>query len=126
MDIVNKNIVAVDINSCVSLCHQLAVAGGWWTGLDPEDPMVGATKIALCHSELSEALEGIRKNLMDEHLPLRPMTEVELGDAVIRIFDYAGARGFDLGGAIVDKLEYNQIRADHKAENRDAEGGKKI
>lgn len=52
------------------------------------------------------------------------MREVELADAVIRIFDLAGAYGMDLGGAIAEKLAYNAHRADHKPEARAAAGGK--
>ena len=84
------------------------------------------TLIALCHSELSEALEGARKNLMDDHLPHRKMLEVELADCMIRIFDIAGLLELDLGGAIADKHHYNANRADHKRENRAADGGKKF
>jgi len=83
-----------------------------------------AEKLCLIHSEVSEAMEGYRKGLMDDHLPHRPMIEVELADAVIRIADLAGALGLDLGGAIAEKLQYNQARADHKPENRAKEGGK--
>jgi len=54
------------------------------------------------------------------------MEEVELADAMIRIMDYAGWRGFDLAGAMSDKLHYNLHRADHKPEARAAEGGKKF
>lgn len=61
---------------------------------------------------------------MDDHLPDRPMIEVELADAVIRIADLAGYLGLDLGGAIMAKLEYNRRRADHKLENRAKQGGK--
>ena len=79
----------------------------------------------LCVSELSEAMEGHRKNLMDDHLPTRKMFEVELADCIIRIFDIAGAVGLDLGGAFVEKMTYNANRADHKPENRLKENGKK-
>jgi hypothetical protein len=69
-------------------------------------------------------MEGDRKNLMDDKLPHRPMREVELADAVIRIFDLAGAYGMDIAGAIVEKMAFNAVRPDHKIENRVAEGGK--
>jgi NTP pyrophosphatase (non-canonical NTP hydrolase) len=54
------------------------------------------------------------------------MREVELADAVIRIFDLAGAYRMDLAGAIAEKMAFNASRADHKIENRAAEGGKKF
>ena len=76
--------------------------------------------------EIAEAMEGERKDLMDDHLPHRKMAEVELADAVIRILDYAGAFGYDVEGAIEEKLEYNKHRADHKRENRAKEGGKQF
>lgn len=101
----------------------------WWT-----DPVTGESidvdakvpeKLCLIHSEISEAMEGHRKGLQDDKLPHRPMVEVELADAVIRIFDLAGQMGLDLGGAIVEKHAYNQTRADHSREARLAAGGKK-
>ena len=49
------------------------------------------TFVCLFHSELSEAMEGLRKNLMDDHLPQYPMFQVELADFVIRCFDYLGS-----------------------------------
>jgi NTP pyrophosphatase (non-canonical NTP hydrolase) len=108
-----------------------AKAAGWHnnpktgaTRTAEENKAMFATRIALCHSELSEALEGDRKNLMDDHLPHRPMAEVELADTVIRVFDLAGAMGYDLGGAIAEKLAYNAKRADHKHAARNAAGGK--
>jgi hypothetical protein len=84
------------------------------------------TMIALCHSELSEALEGARKDLWDDHLTNRPMSEVELADCIIRILDLAGREGYDVAGALAEKHEYNRTRADHQLKNREAEGGKKF
>jgi NTP pyrophosphatase (non-canonical NTP hydrolase) len=109
-----------------NLCH--AAAATWWTDLKTGEDLRQANnvpeKLMLVVSELAEAMEGHRKNLMDDKLPHRPMVEVELADAVIRIFDLAGAKGYDVAGAIAEKLEFNAQRADHKPENRLAEGGK--
>ena len=112
------------VNQLTELCHGLAKEAGWWEGADITNPNFIPMKLCLIHSEVSEAMEGARKNLMDDHLPERTMLEVELADAVIRIMDTAGGLGLDLGGAIADKLLYNTERADHKAENRAKENGK--
>ena len=125
-DVVFSALTGIDCS--IALCHGLALRAGWWT-----DPATGQPKerndgelIALMHSELSEALEGLRKNMNDSHLPHRKSVEVELADTLIRIFDYAGARALDLSGAMAEKLAYNQQRADHKLENRAADDGKKF
>ena len=107
------------------------VAAGWWHNISTGVPhpkgdvTLILSKLALVHSEVSEAVEGVRKGLMDDKLPHRPMAEVELADAIIRAFDLAGHEGWNLSGAIIEKLYYNDQRADHKIENRLAEGGKK-
>jgi hypothetical protein len=163
--------------------HSQNVELGWW---DKERPY--HVFACLFHSELSEAMEGDRKGLMDDHLPKHPMFQVELADFVIRCldwlgsmnwldydflvvmrksnsvefiadmhhavstsynlmndpyyrnrdapmrviasavvycFDHAELKGFDLLKIILEKVEYNKHRADHKRENRDKEGGKK-
>lgn len=109
------------INNLTTLCHSLSREAGWH-----DNPREVGTMIALIHSEVSEALEGFRKDLNDDHLPHRKNAEVELADAVIRICDLAGLLQMDIGGALIDKLKYNQNRADHKRENREKEGGKKF
>lgn len=100
---------------------------GWWDKVTTEQQLFDATpgKLCLIHSEISEAMEGHRKNLMDDHLPHHSMFGVELADAVIRIADLAGKHGIDLGPIIAEKMEYNAVRPDHKRENRELVGGKK-
>lgn len=112
-------------------CYGIAKSSGWHNDLKTGQPRTPEqnnelfpTRIALCHSELSEALEGHRKASWDDHLPRRKMAEVELADTVIRVFDLAGCMGFDLGAAIAEKLTYNARRADHKPEHRKTENGK--
>lgn len=97
----------------------------WWKDLDTGrhlDRNKGEM-LALIHSEISECLEGIRKNLMDDKLPHRKMA---LADAMIRILDYAGGFKLDLQGAFEDKMAYNATRADHDPENRRGTHGKKF
>ncbi|MAI75058.1 MAG: hypothetical protein CMN46_02725 [SAR116 cluster bacterium] len=121
----NENILG--LNRCVKDCHEAAVKGGWWHDSNgkKKDRNVGEL-LCLIHSEISEAMEGARKDLMDTHLKHRSMMEVELADAIIRIFDLAESRNFNLGETIYEKLEYNKNRADHKINNRLKEGGKKF
>ncbi len=100
----------------------------WWLDLETGEPLKRNVGEMLClvHSEISEALEGHRKDLMDDHLKDRKMLEVELADAMIRILDLGAGLGLDLGGAMEEKCIYNRVRADHKIENRKKEGGKKF
>lgn len=121
----NKGII-MNLNELSKLCHDANIK--WWQNLQTGE-LINRNKgelIALIHSELSEALEGERKNLMDDKLPHRKMAEVELVDALIRIFDYAGGYGYDLQGAFDEKMAYNAKREDHKAEARSSANGKKF
>lgn len=117
------------IDNLVKLCHGRNVKAGWWTDLATGEDLHGKRNVGellmLCVSELAEAMEGHRKNLMDDKLPQYPMITVELADCIIRIFDLAGALNLDLGQAFVDKLEFNRTREDHRPENRMQDGGKR-
>lgn len=121
--------VSMAVHVLVNACHGAASKAGWWvdpkTGVDVRDnPLCFSNKVALIHSEVSEALEGDRKNKMDDHLPHLPSRDVEMADALIRICDTAGGFALALASATVEKLAYNAQRADHKIENRQQEGGK--
>lgn len=105
----------------------------WW-----QDPQTGLPKdrnngemLMLTVSELAEAMEGDRKDLMDDHLPQYPMYVVELVDAMIRIFDQLGhakmpdGRAVNVEQVFNAKMEYNRTRKDHSHEARLSTGGKK-
>jgi NTP pyrophosphatase (non-canonical NTP hydrolase) len=124
-----KDNAANGINAIVDFCHNESAVKGWWTAKDgshlKDNPLTFSNKLMLIVSEIAEAMEGDRKDSMDDHLPHRKMAEVELADAVIRIFDLAGAYGYDLGGAVVEKMEYNKTRKDHSKEARGEANGKR-
>lgn len=66
--------------------HTHNVRVGWWD--DPDECLY--QKLQLTSTEISEATEGARKDLMDTHLEHRKMEEVEYADAMIRILDLGG------------------------------------
>ena len=122
----------MDINILASEIYQQNKAVGWW---DDPDRCIYQT-LQLVSTEIAEATEGERKDLMDDHLPHRKMGEVELADTLTRILDLGGRYKwtFLLGApymamldeisSIAGKLQYNKTRADHKRENREKPGGK--
>jgi NTP pyrophosphatase (non-canonical NTP hydrolase) len=92
----------------------------WWCDPRTGEPIQRnrGEQLMLIVSEIAEAMEGERKNLPDDKLPHRPMAEVELADALIRILDYSHGHGYDLGGAYEEKMQFNAIRKDHTLEER--------
>ena len=74
-------------------------------GTNPSEINVGE-KIALIHSEISEAFEAYRhKNING-----KDGFSEELGDAVQRILHLAGIFNIDIEKEILKKLEYNKDR----------------
>lgn len=93
-------------NAMQAEVHRNAQAKGFW-----DEPVNVAEKLALIHSEISEALESYRRNNPpDDKLPQYKSATVELADAVIRIMDLAEGMGMDLAGAIMAKHKYNLSR----------------
>jgi NTP pyrophosphatase (non-canonical NTP hydrolase) len=100
--------------------HEVAKSKGWWdvcykriSPLAPElETTVLATKLALVHAEVSEAIEELRSNRRALRIVKgKPEgLETELADIVIKVLDLAEYLGFDLTTAIKLKLEYRKRR----------------
>lgn len=87
------------VKEFIDVCHDVAKSKGWW-----DEHRNDGELIALMHSELSEALEAMRKDASEEDVA------EELADCCIRIFDYCGAKNIDLQQALLKKIDYNKTR----------------
>lgn len=102
------------ITELVEQSHGLAKEKGWWPEYNPDH--TGAVnipeKLALIHSEISEALEAYRKGQMTTFIDgTKPDGfPVELADAVIRIADLCGFLRIDLAAVLKAKHDYNKSR----------------
>ena len=65
----------------------------------------------LIHAEISEAVEALRHdNPASNHILDFNSVEEELADIVIRVCNYAYAKKFRLGRAILAKMDFNDTR----------------
>lgn len=108
------------LNTLRDEIYKNAVKKGWWD----EERSFGDF-IALCHSELSEALEEYRNGNVGiyykapdgstsdvqegEHQKPEGIP-IELADVIIRILDFCGREGIDIAEAITIKNAYNKTR----------------
>ena len=123
------------LNELAKEIHENAVAHGWW-----EEERTFGEIAALCHSELSEALEEYRNKeqnfycglchytrtktngtdaclscytsaLDDKHLMGKPEgIATEMADCIIRILDWCGHESIDIDQIVKIKMEYNKTR----------------
>lgn len=97
----NELIPPMNLNELAQTVHQANIK--WWQNIDTGEPIKRNKEelLALVISEVSECLEGERKNLMDDKLPHRRMAEVEMADAYIRLLDFSAGFGYELNGTTI-------------------------
>ena len=108
------------INELCEEAYRIGVAHGWYEGGLPN---VGE-RLALIHSEVSEALEFYRDGrdisiMRSDGVPAEFFLRddgkpdgywAEIADIAIRVFDHAGAYGVNLEWIIKRKMKFNEDR----------------
>jgi hypothetical protein len=97
------------LNDWAKEIHNNSVSKGWW-----DEPRAFGEIVALCHSELSEALEEYRngKQLVyfNEGSDKPEGTAIEMIDCMIRILDWLGSLDIDVEFLLGLKHDYNKTR----------------
>ena len=99
----------MSLNSLRDRAFLMASAKGWH-----DVPRPVPESLCLIHSEVSEALEGLRagwpvdqvfiENSKPEGIP------VEMADIIIRVLDFCGEHGIDIERVVEQKMAYNATR----------------
>lgn len=77
-------------------------------------------KLMLIVTEISEVVEHLRggtENEKSSKIPDFTNEEEEVADAIIRMLDYASARGLRIGQAVIAKHNYNKTRPHKHGKN---------
>lgn len=101
----HQNAFIEGFNEVAADIHGVAVSKGWW-----DKPRNDGEIIALVHSELSEALEGLREDAQSDKIPGFLAVEEELADAIVRIMDVSYARNWRVAEALIEKTAFNTTR----------------
>lgn len=99
------------LNELAKAAHENSKAKGFWNG---ENHNI-AEKLALIHSEVSEALEDVRArpdslNYWYTHETKPIGFPTELADILIRVGDLAEYLGIDLEDVVAAKMRHNATR----------------
>lgn len=108
--------MSMTINELVKEAYETAKEKGWH---DEGKEKSALENHMLIVSEIAEATEAVRNPKLDELYPHcyvdisgKPEGElIELVDAIIRIADYCGSKGWDLEQALRLKMDYNKTRS---------------
>lgn len=98
-DLTEKTFINASINDYCRQAHDIAKSKGWY-----DEPVPLNNSLLLIHAEVSEAVEALRKEDINNF-------EEELADVAIRLFDLCGYHEINLGQAIDKKMEKNRTRS---------------